>query len=91
MLQDCERIPTMYPQYNVEHPDEELSFDEVEAIGLDGTGRNGDDRFPYTWGNLTPDERERLHAYHSDPANWADLDRGEIERISPYTKDLSPY
>jgi hypothetical protein len=81
----------MYPQYNVDHPDEKLSFDDVEAIGLDGTGRSGDDRFPHTWATLTPDERARLHAHYCDPANWAGLSRDEIERISPYTKDLSPY
>ncbi len=81
----------MFPQYNVDHPDEELPFDDVEAIGLDGTGRDGDERFPYTWAKLTADERARLHAHHRDPANWADLSRDEIARISPYTNDLKPY
>lgn len=81
----------MYPQHNVDHPDEALSFDDVEVIGLDGTGRSGDPRFPYTWAKLTTDERARLHAHYSDPAQWADLSRDEIERISPYTRDLSPY
>ncbi|MGV0985011.1 MAG: hypothetical protein ACOYB2_10680 [Limnohabitans sp.] len=38
----------------------ELSYDEVEAIGLDGTGRDGDERFPYTFASLTPDDRRRL-------------------------------
>lgn len=41
----------------------ELGFDEVEAIGLDGTGRDGDPRFPYTWANLTDDERRMLRTY----------------------------
>lgn len=43
--------------------DEELSYDEVEAIGLDGTGRDGDPRFPYRWSNLTDDERRMLGIY----------------------------
>jgi hypothetical protein len=38
----------------------ELNFDQVEQLGLDGTGRDGDERFPYTVGNLTDAERERL-------------------------------
>ena len=37
----------------VTHPDAELSFDTAEGIGLDGSGRDGDPRFPYTWANLT--------------------------------------
>lgn len=48
--------------YYINHPGEELSFDAVEAIGLDGTGRTADERFPYTWGNLTEDERAHLTA-----------------------------
>ncbi len=28
--------------------DRELTFDECEAIGLDGTGRDGNPLFPYT-------------------------------------------
>ena len=43
--------------------DDELSFDEVEAIGLDGTGRDLNERFPYTWSNLTDDERRMLRTY----------------------------
>ena len=41
-------------------PDEELSFNETEALGLDGTGCDGNPRFPYTYGNLTVEERELL-------------------------------
>ena len=41
----------------------ELPFEATEALGLDGTGRDGDERFPYTWSNLTDDERRRLRAY----------------------------
>jgi hypothetical protein len=51
----------------IDNPHKPLSFDSVEAIGLDGTGHDGDERFPYTWSNLTPDERERLEAYAFDP------------------------
>ncbi len=46
--------------YYSQHPHEELSLDIVEALGLDGTGRDGDDRFPYTWDNLTDTERDQL-------------------------------
>jgi hypothetical protein len=40
-----------------------LASDEAEALGYDGTGRDGDPRFPYRWSNLTEEERERLLAY----------------------------
>lgn len=42
------------------NPDGELSFDQVESIGLDGTGRDGGERFPYTWAKLTDAERAAL-------------------------------
>ena len=45
---------------------EELDFDTVEALGLDGTGRDGNERFPYTYAKLTSDERARLDALRSD-------------------------
>lgn len=41
----------------------ELSFDEVEAAGLDGTGRDLNPRFPYTWANLTDAERDAVRAF----------------------------
>lgn len=31
----------------------EMDFDSVEAAGLDGTGADGDPRFPYTWESLS--------------------------------------
>jgi hypothetical protein len=37
-----------------------LTFDQAEAAGVDGTGRDQDPRFPYTWGNLTTEERAKL-------------------------------
>lgn len=40
--------------------DVELGSDECELLDLDPTGRDGDPRFPYTYGKLTADERERL-------------------------------
>lgn len=46
--------------------DEELGFDEVEAIGLDGTGRDMDERFPYTWCKLTDAERMALVGYRGE-------------------------
>lgn len=46
--------------------DEELGFDEVEAIGLDGTGRDMDERFPYTWRKLTDAERMALVGYRGE-------------------------
>jgi hypothetical protein len=41
-------------------PDAPLSADLVDDLGLDSTGRDGDDRFPYTWANLTDAERRQL-------------------------------
>lgn len=41
----------------------ELGFDEVEAAGLDGTGRDGNPRFPYTWDNLTDTEKDAVRAF----------------------------
>jgi hypothetical protein len=40
--------------------DDEPTLDEVEALGLDGTGRDLDPRYPYTIANLTADETARL-------------------------------
>lgn len=37
-----------------------LTQDECEAAGVDGTGRDGDARFPHRLSSLTPAERERL-------------------------------
>ena len=47
------------PYYST-HPTEPLPFDAVDLLGLDGTGRDGNERFPYTWGNLTEAERAKL-------------------------------
>lgn len=49
--------------YYRELPYAVLPFDAVEAIGLDGTGRDADDRAPYTWNNLTGAEREKLQQW----------------------------
>lgn len=38
----------------------EITFDQAESLGLDGTGRDGNERAPYTIGNLTDDERQQL-------------------------------
>lgn len=55
--------------YYMERPAEELPFDVSDALGLDATGRDGDDRFPYTWANLTPDEQDKTRAlFPSDVA-----------------------
>jgi hypothetical protein len=43
--------------------DDQLTFDEAEGIGLDGTGRDGNPRFPYRYSNLTPAEMKRLTHY----------------------------
>lgn len=43
--------------------DEELDADEVAAIGLDPTGRDGNERFPYTRRKLTDAERKALSDY----------------------------
>lgn len=34
------------------NPDDQLSFDDAEELGLDGTGRDGDPRFPFTLQSL---------------------------------------
>jgi rubrerythrin len=47
----CDQLPIV---------DRPLSFDTVEAIGLDGTGHRADERFPYRWSNLTHDEQQRV-------------------------------
>jgi hypothetical protein len=45
-----------------------LSVDEVEAIGLDGTGVDHNERFPYAYANLTDEERAKLNAaWESNP------------------------
>ncbi len=49
------------------HPLEELPGEVVEAIDLDLTGRDGNERFPYTYANLTP--AERTHARQLFPPN----------------------
>jgi hypothetical protein len=36
---------------------DELDFDTVEELGLDGTGRDGDPRFPYTTQLLNRQQR----------------------------------
>lgn len=51
---------------DVERFDDELSFDEAEALGFDGTGRDLDPRFPLRLSNLTPQERVLL-----GEARWA--------------------
>lgn len=37
-----------------------LPYEAIEAIGLDDSGGDYPDRFPYTWGNLFDEERRRL-------------------------------
>ncbi len=49
-------LPAMPPQ----DTSAELDFDTVEFLGLDGTGMDGDERFPFTWDNLSDIERQRL-------------------------------
>lgn len=46
--------------YYSDRPTEALPYDAVDALGLDGTGRDGNNRFPYTWATLTEAERMRL-------------------------------
>lgn len=42
---------------------QELTYDECEAIGLDGSGVDGNPRFPYTEEKLTQAEAAKLKAY----------------------------
>jgi len=71
---------------DIDPEDDEPSFDEVEALGLDGTGRDLDPRFPYTLANLTHDETARLAARRwgndvgpEDDAYWTRYRNGEGE------------
>lgn len=48
--------------------DEELTFDQCTKAGLDGTGRDFDPRFPYTWAKLTEDEWRRFDRRTSEGA-----------------------
>lgn len=45
-------------------PDVFLTMDETEVLGLDGTGRDGDPRFPFRRATLTAAEMEALVAWH---------------------------
>ena len=46
--------------YHGRVPSHQLSFDEAERAGLDGTGRDGDPRFPYHLSDLTESEKRLL-------------------------------
>lgn len=54
--------------FYINNPTMMLPFEAVNEIGLDGNGHDGNERFPYTWGNLTAAERTRLRtaAAHQD-------------------------
>ena len=56
----------------------ELTFDECDAIGLDGTGRDLNPRFPYTLDGLTPDELTRLRHWYAAPFG-GNLDDGTYD------------
>lgn len=57
-----------------ENPLAELDFDTVERAGLDGTGRDGDPRFPYTWSSLTATERLKIDSGNTPLAVRRELD-----------------
>lgn len=40
-----------------------LTFDEAEALGLDGTGRDMDPSFPHTYAGLTDEQKVRYWQY----------------------------
>ena len=44
----------------------ELTIDECEAVGVDGTGRDGDPRYPYTIANLELHQVELLCLHRED-------------------------
>lgn len=60
-------------------PNAELPFDVVEDLGLDGTGRDGDPRFPYTWANLTDTERARMALLYPPTVAIAVADTGHFK------------
>ena len=57
--------------------DRELTYDEAEAAGFDGTGRDGDPRWPYHESDLIPDNRPDL-----DPAARGAIDDDDIELLT---------
>lgn len=60
----CYQDNPKFEIYEDEEPGE-LDADEVDALGLDPTGRDGNPRFPFTETNLTDVEREALTAYRN--------------------------
>ncbi len=43
-----------------------LTYTECDAIGVEGSGVDGSERWPYTLAKLTAEERQTLAAYRAD-------------------------
>jgi hypothetical protein len=56
----------------------ELDADTVEAIGLDATGRDGSERFPYTLENLHLEELANVILLEDE--HWCDAALEELSR-----------
>jgi hypothetical protein len=69
--------------------DFELSFDQAESLGLDGTGRDGHAGFPFRWSTLTDAERAQLLV---SAATYTDTDRCQMcaEHMSDAHADGCP-
>ncbi|WP_199515736.1 hypothetical protein [Nucisporomicrobium flavum] len=46
----------------IARPHDNLPAELVDAIGLDSSGCDGAERFPYTWANLSDAERAQVRA-----------------------------
>jgi hypothetical protein len=92
---DWPRVIDCYPadvlsQKSVEVDADELTFDEVEALGLDGSGRDGDPRHPYRESALTEQEKTRLAAYREagmDSDGFRSLVQDEVDAALGKVRD----
>jgi hypothetical protein len=67
----------------------ELDFDSVEAIGLDGTGRDQDSRFPYTLENLRDGELLWLNLLAAQDEHYPEESAAGVSRwLEPTDKEL---
>ncbi len=62
------------------HTNEELPLDLVEQLGLDGSGIDGNERFPYQWSTLTDQERSLLLSRTTGPVTTTS---GEHTTVAP--------
>ncbi len=74
--------------YNITHIHAQLDLDVVEALGLDGSGR--DHRRPHTWASLTDNERARAMALQQEQgAQVADPEAPDTAGITAAAQGLT--